>query len=73
LDLFEDALPGLGLDPQERPVVYELEYLKPVVAGDTLERFVWERPSGVAMIARVADGPPVVQARRHTEVTPERA
>jgi acyl-ACP thioesterase len=73
LDLFEDAFPGLGLDPQKRPVVYELEYLKPIVAGDTLERFVWERPSGAVMIARVADGPPVVQACRHTEVTPELA
>ena len=24
LDLFEDALAGLGLDPQERPALYEL-------------------------------------------------
>ena len=73
LDLFEDALPGLGLDPQKRPVVYALEYLKPIAAGDALERFVWERPSGAAMIARAADGTIVVRARRDSAVPPERA
>ena len=73
LDLFEDALAGLGPDPQSRPAVYELEYLKSAVAGDTLERFVWEMPLSVAMIARVAGGTPVVRACRHSGVTPERA
>jgi acyl-CoA thioesterase FadM len=70
LDLFEDALQGLGLDPQKRAVVYELEYLKSVVAGDTLKRFVWEMPSGAAMIAHVDDGTAVVRARRHSAVIP---
>jgi acyl-ACP thioesterase len=73
LDLFEDALAGLGLDPQNRPVVYEIEYLKSIVAGDTLWWYVWEIPSGAAMIARVADGATVVRARRHSAVIPERA
>ena len=71
LDLFEDALAGLGLDPQKRPVVYELEYLKSVVAGDTLERFVWEVPSGAAMIGHGADGTTAVRACRHSVVRPE--
>jgi acyl-ACP thioesterase len=66
LDLFEDVLAGLGLDPQERPALYELEYLKPVGAGDTLERFVWELPSGSAIIARLPDGATVVRGRRHS-------
>jgi acyl-ACP thioesterase len=65
LDLLEDALASLGLDPQERPALYELEYLKPVTAGGTLERFVWELPSGSAMIARLPDGATVVKGRRH--------
>lgn len=73
LDLFEDALAGLGLDPQHRPAVYELEYLSSVAAGDTLDRFVWEMSSGAAMIARVADGTTVVRARRHSTTTPEQA
>jgi acyl-CoA thioesterase FadM len=73
LDLFEDALAGLGLDPQNRPAVYELEYLKSVVAGDTLQRLLWEVPSGAAMIAHAADGTTVVRARRHSAVSPERA
>jgi acyl-ACP thioesterase len=64
LDLFEDALGGLGLDPQERPALYEFEYLMPVSAGGTLERFVWELPSGNAMLDRVPDGPTVVRGRR---------
>ena len=71
LDLFEDALASLGLDPQKRPVVYELEYLKSVVAGDTLERFVWEVPSGAAMIGHGADGTTAVRACRHSVVRPE--
>ena len=71
LDLFEDALAGLGLDPQKRPVVYELEYLKSVVTGDTLERFVWEVPSGAAMIGHGADGTTAVRACRHSVVRPE--
>jgi acyl-ACP thioesterase len=69
LDLFEDALAGLGLDPQERPVLYGLEYLKPVVAGDALERFVWQTPSGPAMIARVTGGTPVVRCRRYSPLS----
>jgi hypothetical protein len=73
LDLFEDALAGLELDPQNRPAVYELEYLKSVVAEETLERFVWEVPSGAAMIAHAAGGTTVVRACRYSEVSPERA
>lgn len=72
LDLFEDALAGLGRDPQERPVLYELEYLKPVVAGNTLERFVWETPSGPAMAARVSGGATVVRGRRSSQVSRRR-
>jgi hypothetical protein len=73
LDLFEDALACLGLDPQKRPAVYELEYLRPVVAGDVLKRFVWETSSGAAMSGRVADGGTVVRARRYAGASPEPA
>jgi len=69
LDLFEDALAGLGLDPQERPVLYALEYLKSVRAGDALERFVWDRPSGISMIVRAPDGAAIVRGHRQRQAS----
>jgi acyl-ACP thioesterase len=64
LELFEDGLPGVGFDPQERPALYELEYLRPVRAGNTLQPFVWAMRKGHAMIARHSDGTTIVRARR---------
>ena len=72
LDLFEDALPGLGLDPQDRPALYELEYLTPIAAGTALRRFVWETPLAAAMIARLPDGATVVRGRRSSQANPPR-
>jgi acyl-ACP thioesterase len=70
VDLFDDALPGLGLDPQDRPALYELEYLKPVAARTILGRVVWETTSGVAMIARAPEGTTVVRGRRSLPSSP---
>ncbi len=64
LDLFEDALVGLGVDPQGRPVTYDLEYLRPVVPGELLHRFVWAEPRGWTMVGTTPLGVPVVKGRR---------
>ncbi len=64
LDLFEDALVGLGVDPQKRPVTYDLEYLRPVVPGEVLNRYVWAEPRGWTMVGTTPMGVPVVKGRR---------
>lgn len=64
LDLLEDALASLAVDPQERPAEYELEYLHSAGGGDALERFAWRFRLGDAMTARLTDGRMVVRARR---------
>jgi len=56
LDLFDDALVALGVDPQERPAQYDLEFLKPVRAAEVLRYAVWIAPSGVDVVARLPDG-----------------
>jgi len=64
LDVFEDALAGAGVDPQGRPAVYEVEYLRVALPGEVLRRFVWQQNDGWAMVASTPEGLPVVKARR---------
>lgn len=64
LDVFEDALTGAGVDPQERPGKYELEYLRMALPGEVLRRSVWRQHGGWAMVASTLAGLPVVKARR---------
>ncbi len=64
LDLFEDARSGAGADPQNRPALYELEYLRAALPGEVLRRFVWRTNGGWAMVASTHEGLPVVRARR---------
>ena len=64
LDVFEDALTGAGADPQERPAVYEVEYLRAALPGEVLRQFIWEERGGWAMVASTPEGLPVVKARR---------
>ncbi|HEV8338758.1 MAG TPA: acyl-ACP thioesterase domain-containing protein [bacterium] len=63
LDLFEDALAEMGVDPQERPAGYELEYLRAVAPGENVGRALWSRGQGWAMVVTGAAGP-VARARR---------
>mgnify|MGYP000542519137 CR=1 FL=1 len=69
LDVFEDALADAGADPQQRPCIYELEYLRAARPGEVLRRFVWRDPAW-AMVVTGADGLPVVRARRREGGTP---
>lgn len=64
LDLFEDTLAALGTNPQERPVQYDLEYLRSALAGDVLRRIVWTNPAGCSIVASFPDGAPVLRGRR---------
>ncbi len=70
LDLLEDALTDAGVDPQERPAVYELEYLRAALPGEVLRRFVWQQNDGWAMVASPPEGLPVVKARRQCRTAP---
>jgi len=56
LDLFDDVLVVLGVDPQERPAQYELEFLKPARAPAVLKFATWITASGVNAVARLQDG-----------------
>jgi len=64
LDLFEDALVGLGVDPQARPARYDLEYLRAVVTGELLMRYVWAERNGWTMVGSTSAGVSVVKGRR---------
>ena len=64
LDLFEDALVGLDVDPQARPARYDLEFLRAVVPGEVLLRSVWAELNGWAMIGSTSAGVAVVKGRR---------
>lgn len=65
VDLFEDALVGAGTDPQERPAVYEIEYLRAAASGDLLHRFVWAERGGWIMVATTPQDIPVAKGRRN--------
>lgn len=41
VDLFEDALIAMDVDPQQRPATYEVEFLRPSLPGEVLQRTVW--------------------------------
>lgn len=64
LDLFEDALSVQGVDPQVRPAVYEVEYLRAVRPGEILRRFIWQEPDAWALSVRTGGDRPVVRALR---------
>ena len=64
LDLFEDALVGLDVNPQARPVRYDLEYLRAVVPGEVLMRYVWAELNGWTIVASTSTGAAVVKGRR---------
>ncbi len=64
LDLFEDALSVQGVDPQMRPVVYEVEHLRAVRPGEVLRRFIWQEPDAWALSVRTATDRLVVKALR---------
>jgi len=64
IDLFEDALVGLAIDPQARPVRYQLEYLRPAASGVVLRWVVWQEADGVIVIATLPDGTPAFRSRR---------
>jgi acyl-ACP thioesterase len=63
LDLFEDALAEAGVDSQERPAAYELEYLRAAAPGETVQRTLWSSGEGWAMVVIAAAGP-VARAQR---------
>ncbi len=64
LELFEDGLVELGADPQLRPATYELEYLRPIVPGELLHRYIWEEANNWILLGMTSTGSPVVRARR---------
>lgn len=66
LELFEDALANLGVDPQVRPVTYELEYLAAVRLGEPLHWLVWTTSGGWAMLASTPAGLPVAKSLRRS-------
>ncbi len=63
LELFEDALAEAHVDPQTRPVTYELEYLRPLVPGELIHRCVWPALEGWTLLVTSA-GAVVVRGRR---------
>ena len=63
LELFEDALVNLGVDPQMRPATYELEYLTAASLGEPLHWFVWATSGGWAMRASTPAGLQVAKIR----------
>ncbi len=67
LDFFEDALVALGVDPQGRPATYDLEYLRPLVPGELVNRHVWAEASVWKMIGAIPMGLVVKGRRTSTE------
>jgi acyl-ACP thioesterase len=64
IELFEDGLAELGTNPQQRPVTYEVEYLKPVGPGEVLHRYIWGDLDRWNLLGVTSAGSPVVRARR---------
>jgi len=70
LDLFDDALAALGIDPQARPVSYTLEYLRSARSGETVEYAAWNTEAGARLVAQIPDGPVVWRAHRRSTACP---
>lgn len=68
LDVFEDALASRGVDPQGRPVTYELEYFRAAQSGEFVRLFVWEDTGGWAFTITDAAGTPITHGHRSTEL-----
>lgn len=64
LDLLDDALASLGLDPQARPAEYDLAYLQPALSGDALQYAAWGTPATASVAVHRADGSAVWWGRR---------
>lgn len=64
LELFEDGLTEGGVDPQQRPARYEVEYLRPLVRGELLHRSIWAERDGWTLIGETAEAALVVKAHR---------
>jgi len=64
VDLFDDALAALGIDPQARPVSYTLEYLRSARSGETVEYAAWNTEAGARLVAQIPGGPVVWRAHR---------
>lgn len=67
LDLFEDLLAETGVDPQQRPIRYELEFLRQAGPGQRLEISLWEEVESWALLAVEADMA-VIKGRRSRRV-----
>jgi acyl-ACP thioesterase len=70
LDLLDDALDSLGLDPQVRPVEYELAYLQPAASGDVLQCTAWAAAETGRVVVRRPDGAVVWWGRRRPLAVP---
>ncbi|HYM70340.1 MAG TPA: acyl-ACP thioesterase domain-containing protein [bacterium] len=69
LDLLDDALAALGLDPQARPAEYDLAYLQAAVSGDALQYAAWATPAAASVAMHRPDGTPVWWGRRRCPAT----
>jgi acyl-CoA thioesterase FadM len=63
LDVFEDELAAAGVDPQKRPAICAVEYLRAALPAEALRLLVWRRTDGYAMLAATAEGTPVARGR----------
>lgn len=68
LDLFDDDLADAGGDPQARPALYELEYLRAAAPAEVLRSTVWQEDNRWAM--RVASAAGLVARARRDRAEP---
>ncbi len=73
LDVFDDAVGALGIDPQARPARYDLQYLRAVRSGERLQFAAWTSDAGTHLAAHVADGPTAWQGTRARPDAPVRS
>lgn len=64
LELFEDGLVEFGTDPQQRPAIYELEYLRPLAPGEVLHRYLWAGARSWMLVGLTSAGSPIIKAVR---------
>lgn len=64
VDLFEDALAASGIATQQYPAVFELEFLRQSIPGDTLRRSLWNRDGAWMMELMTPHGEPISRGRR---------
>jgi acyl-CoA thioesterase FadM len=66
VDLFEDGLVGLGVATQQRPVVFDLEFLRQSVPGDTVSRSLWSASDAWRMDLTTPQGESIARGVRAT-------